>query len=170
VSYYVIIATAGHDTTSSSTAGAMWALAERPAEFAKLKASLGLIPGLVDDRSAGRRPSAISCARPPPTRSCAASPSPRGLADVVLSVRQSRRRGVRGSVRIPDGAQPNRHLAFGYGAHLCLGQHLAKMEMRILWEELIPCLESLELGGVPQLSEASFVNGPKKLPIRYKFA
>jgi cytochrome P450 len=63
---------------------------------------------------------------------------------------------------------PNRHLAFGYGAHLCLGQHLAKMEMRILWEELIPRLESLELAGEPKLAVASFVGGPKTLPIRYR--
>jgi cytochrome P450 len=63
---------------------------------------------------------------------------------------------------------PNRHLAFGYGAHVCLGQHLAKMEMRILWEELLARIDSVELAGQPQLSQASFVNGPKKLPIRYR--
>ncbi len=59
----------------------------------------------------------------------------------MLSVRQSRRGGVRGD---PDEFRPerspNRHLAFGYGAHLCLGQHLAKMEMRILLEEMMPRL------------------------------
>jgi hypothetical protein len=65
---------------------------------------------------------------------------------------------------------PNRHLAFGYGAHLCLGQHLAKMEMRILWEELLPRLKSVELAGQAKLSEANFVSGPKSLPIRYEFA
>ena len=65
---------------------------------------------------------------------------------------------------------PNRHLAFGYGAHLCLGQHLARMEMRILWEELLPRLESLELAGEPELSVANFVVGPKRLPIRYRIA
>jgi cytochrome P450 len=65
---------------------------------------------------------------------------------------------------------PNRHLAFGYGAHLCLGQHLAKMEMRILWEELIPRLQSLELAGEAKLAVASFVGGPKRLPIHYKLS
>src|SRR5260370_13095188 len=48
-SYYMIVATAGHDTTSSSTAGAVWALAEDPAEFAKVKANPELIPGLIDE-------------------------------------------------------------------------------------------------------------------------
>ncbi|CAL80715.1 Putative Cytochrome P450 family protein [Bradyrhizobium sp. ORS 278] len=43
--------------------------------------------------------------------------------------------------------KPNRHVAFGYGAHLCLGQHLAKLEMRILFEELLPRLTSLSLDG-----------------------
>src|SRR5690606_13115666 len=46
--YYVITATAGHDTTSSSTAGALWALAEHPGEFARLKADPGLLPGMID--------------------------------------------------------------------------------------------------------------------------
>jgi cytochrome P450 len=63
--------------------------------------------------------------------------------------------------------EPNRHLAFGYGAHLCLGQNLARMEMRILWEELLPRLDRVELAGAPRLSEAAFVSGPKTLPIRY---
>jgi len=65
---------------------------------------------------------------------------------------------------------PNKHLAFGYGAHLCLGQHLAKMEMRILWEEMIPRLKSLELAGTPAQSQAVFVNGPKRLPIHFEMA
>jgi hypothetical protein len=66
--------------------------------------------------------------------------------------------------------KPNKQLAFGYGAHLCLGQHLAKMEMRILYEELLPRLQSVELAGEPRMSEALFVNGLKRLPIRFKFS
>jgi hypothetical protein len=66
--------------------------------------------------------------------------------------------------------KPNRHLAFGYGAHVCLGQHLAKMEMRILWEEMIPHLSNLQLAGEPAMSEAVFVNGPKRLPVSFEMA
>ena len=63
---------------------------------------------------------------------------------------------------------PNKHVAFGYGAHVCLGQHLARLEMRILWEELIPRLEELALDGTPKRMEAAFVCGPKTVPIRYR--
>ena len=63
---------------------------------------------------------------------------------------------------------PNKHVAFGYGAHICLGQHLARMEMRVLWEELLPRLESVELDGEPRRTEANFVCGPKAVPIRFK--
>ena len=61
----------------------------------------------------------------------------------------------------------NRHVAFDYGLHLCLGQYLALMEMRILFEELLPRLRHVELAGDPAMSEALFVNGPKRLPIRF---
>ena len=64
--------------------------------------------------------------------------------------------------------KPNRHVAFGYGAHLCLGQYLAKLEMRILFEELLPRLKSIALDGEVKMTQATFVNGPKSLPIRFE--
>jgi cytochrome P450 len=63
---------------------------------------------------------------------------------------------------------PNRQLAFGYGAHVCIGQHLARMEMRILWEELLPRLDHVELAGQPKNMTANFVCGPKSVPIRFR--
>jgi cytochrome P450 len=63
---------------------------------------------------------------------------------------------------------PNKQLAFGYGAHVCIGQHLARMEMRIFWEELLKRIDTIELNGTPKNSEANFVSGPKSVPVRYK--
>ena len=169
--YYIIVATAGHDTTSSSTAGAMWALAQNPGELAKVKADLSLIPGLVDE--------SIRWTTPVKTFMRTAT------ADTEFEGRRFRKNdwlmlcyasGNRDEAVFPDPDQfrvdrkPNKHLAFGYGAHLCLGQHLAKMEMRILWEELLPRLSELELDGTPAMSESLFVNGPKRLPIRFKLS
>ncbi|ODT63642.1 MAG: cytochrome [Phenylobacterium sp. SCN 69-14] len=169
MSYYMIVATAGHDTTSSSTAGALWGLATHPAEFAKVKADLSLIPGLVDE--------SIRWISPVKTFMRSATEATefagRHLAkdDWMMLCYAS---GNRDEAVFDDPAafridrKPNRHLAFGYGAHLCLGQHLAKMEMRVLWEELLPRLDSVELNGEPKQSLATFVNGPKTLPIRFK--
>ena len=171
MSYYLIIATAGHDTTSSSTAGAMWALAERPAELAKVRARPDLIPSLVDESIRWTTPVRHFM------RSAASDTALGGHAiakgDWLMLCYPS---GNRDEEVFEDPYEfrvdrsPNRHLAFGYGAHLCLGQHLAKMEMRILWEELLPRLKSVELAGEAKLSEANFVNGPKALPIRYALA
>ena len=171
MSYYIIVATAGHDTTSSSTAGAIWGLAQNPGELAKLKADPSLIPGLVDE--------SIRWITPVKTFMRTA------MEDTEIGGRKLSKgdwlmlcyaSGNRDEEVFDDpnafrvDRSPNKHLAFGYGAHLCLGQHLAKMEMRILWEELIPRLKSLELAGVPAMSQAVFVNGPKKLPIRFEMA
>jgi hypothetical protein len=171
MSYYIIVATAGHDTTSSSTAGAFWALAENPGELRKLKADPSLIPSLVEE--------SIRWTTPVKTFMRTAT------EDVRFADRDIRKgdwlmlcyaSGNRDEAVFEDpdsfrvDRKPNKQLAFGYGAHVCLGQHLARMEMRILWEELIPRLKSLELAGTPAMSEAVFVNGPKRLPVRFEMA
>jgi len=171
MSYYIIVAAAGHDTTSSSTGGAMWALAERPHEFAKVKADLSLIPGLVDESIRWTTP--VKTFMRTATQDVEFAGRSMKKDDWIMLCYASGNRDEE-VFEAPDDfrvdRKPNRHLAFGYGAHLCLGQHLAKMEMRILWEEMIPRLKSVSLAGEPAMSEAVFVNGPKRLPIRFEFA
>jgi cytochrome P450 len=58
-------------------------------------------------------------------------------------------------------------VAFGYGAHICLGQHLARLEMRILFEELFARVSWIELAGVPRRLASIFLGGPKTLPVRF---
>ena len=62
---------------------------------------------------------------------------------------------------------PNRHLAFGFGVHYCLGAALARLEIAALFRELIPRLRSIELAGRPESVATTFVGGLKHLPIRY---
>ena len=69
--------------------------------------------------------------------------------------------------RFDVGREPNKHLAFGYGVHFCLGAALARMEMNSLFTELLPRLDSIELTGQPEHSATTFVGGLKHLPIRY---
>ena len=171
MSYYVIVATAGHDTTSASTAGAIWALCENPNELAKVQADRALIPGLVDESIRWVTPVKHFM------RTATADTEVRGIkiakGDWLMLSYPS---GNRDEEVFEDpfafriDRSPNKHLAFGYGAHLCLGQHLAKLEMSILWEELLPRLKSVELAGEPSRTVANFVGGPKRLPIRYRMA
>ncbi len=169
--YYVIVATAGHDTTSSSTAGAMWGMCEFPEAFAAVKSDPSLTPGLVDESIRWVTPVKHFM------RSASQDTEVRGRSiakgDWLMLCYPSGNRDEE-VFEEPDAFRPqrnpNRHLSFGYGAHLCLGQHLAKMEMRILWEELLPRLSKVEFAGEPVRAQAAFVGGPKRLPIRYQMA
>jgi hypothetical protein len=169
--YYIIVATAGHDTTSSSTAGAIWGMCEHPEAFAKVKADPGLIPGLVDESIRWTTPVKHFMRSATADAELGGQHISEGDWLMVCYPSGNRDEAV---FEQPDAFRPernpNRHLAFGSGAHLCLGQHLAKLEMRILWEELIPRLKSLEFGGTPARSAGAFVGGPKTLPIRYALA
>lgn len=169
MSYYIIAATAGHDTTSSTTAAALWALAENPDQLSKLKADPALIPGLIEE--------SIRWATPVKhfmrTATADAEVGGRKIAKgdwIFLSYPS----GNRDEAVFDDpfsfriDRSPNKHVAFGYGAHVCLGQHLARMEMRILWEELFARLDSVELDGEPKRMAAAFVCGPKSVPVRFK--
>ena len=171
MSYYIIVATAGHDTTSSSTAGAMWALAENPAEFAKVKADPSLIPSLVEESIRWTTPVKTFMRTATEDVEFAGRQLKKGDWIMLCYASGNRDEAVfeRPNQFLVD-RKPNKQLAFGYGAHVCLGQHLARMEMRILWEELLPRLKSVSLDGTPALSEAVFVNGPKRLPIKFETA
>jgi len=68
------------------------------------------------------------------------------------------------------GRTPNKHLAFGFGVHYCLGAMLARMELKSLFSALIPRIKKIELAGEPQLTKSTFVSGLKRLPIRYELA
>ena len=70
--------------------------------------------------------------------------------------------------RFDVGRDPNKHLAFGYGVHFCLGAALARMEVSSFFTELLPRLKSIELNGNPELIATTFVGGLKHLPIRYE--
>lgn len=63
---------------------------------------------------------------------------------------------------------PNRHVGFGYGPHICLGMFLARLEMQVLLRELLQRVEDFELDGEPAWVETSFVGGLKRLPVRVR--
>lgn len=169
ISYYVIASTAGHDTTSATTATAMWVLAEQPALLARLKSNPALIPGFVEE--------SIRWATPVQqfVRSAAEDYELRGQqirkGDLLYLSYVSANRDEEvfdDPYEFRPERSPNRHIGFGYGGHVCLGQHLARREMRAFWEELIPRLESVEMADEGRMAESEFVCGPKSVPIRYR--
>ncbi|MGJ5043102.1 cytochrome P450 [Bradyrhizobium sp. HKCCYLRH1062] len=169
LSYFVTIATAGHDTTSSSSAGGMWALCEHAEQFDKLKANPALIPGFVDEAIRWTTPVKHFMRTAAADTELGGRSIRRGDWLMLCYASANRDEAV---FQDPDvfriDRSPNRHLAFGYGAHLCLGQYLAKLEMRILFEELLQRISSVELDGAGAMTISWFVNGPKRLPIRYQ--
>jgi cytochrome P450 len=167
-SYFTLFATAGHHTTTFAIAGAIQALAESPAEFARVKADPSLIPGLVAE--------ALRWTTPAKTfmRSATADTELGGCAiargDWLMLCYGSGNRDE-AVFDDPDAFRsdriPNRHLSFGHGAHVCLGQYLAKLEIRILFEELLPRLASLEPNGEAKRLRSWFVTGLTTLPLRF---
>lgn len=164
--YYTIVATAGHDTTSTTTATAMAALADNPELLRQLKEDPSRIGALIDE--------AIRWAAPVKTFMRSASEDTelhgRKIAkgDWLMLCYESANRDEEVfdrpyEFRLDRG--PNRHMSFGAGGHVCLGQHLAKMEMRILFEELLPHIASVRRNGEARHSESTFVSGLKTLPI-----
>ncbi len=167
--YYIIVATAGHDTTSSSTSAMMWALATQPGLLEKVRADSTLIPALIEE--------SIRWATPVKNfmRSAAEDVEINGRTirkdDWLMLCYASANRDediIESPFEFKIDRSPNKHLAFGFGPHLCLGQHLARMEMRILLEELLPRLKSVKLAGEPRMIESYFVNGLKNLPIEFE--
>jgi cytochrome P450 len=167
--YYVIISSAGHDTTSATIAGGLWALCENPEEFTKLKADPTLIGNFVEESVRWVTP--VKHFMRTAAEDVEFNGQQISKGDWLMLCYSSANRDADQfddpfSFRVDRNDA--RNIAFGFGPHVCLGQHLSRMEMRIFWEELLPRLESVELAGTPARVESSFVCGLKTLPIRFR--
>ena len=167
--YYIILAAAGHDTTSASTAGAMLALARDPAQFARVKADRSLLAGIVEEAIRWTSPVQNFMRTAAQDTEVGGQQIAKGDWLMINYVAANHDPAQFPDPRRFDAArEPNRHLAFGAGAHQCLGLHLARLEMRILFEALLDRLESVELAGEPKRAKSTFVGGLKTLPLRWK--
>ena len=167
MSYYVIIATAGHDTTSSSTAGGMLALLEHPDELQKVIDNQSLMPLMVDEAIRWTSPVKHFMRYPERAYELRGKTIEAGSPVMLLYPSGNRDEEVfdRPQSFLAD-RRPNRHLAFGHGAHHCLGNLLAKMEIRFLYEAMFNRMKTFELIGEPRWVESTFVSGLKTLPVR----
>jgi cytochrome P450 len=167
-SYYVIVASAGHDTTKDAISGGLHALIENPGELDRLRNDPSLMGTAVEEMIRWSTPVKEFM------RTATADTTVRGVdiakGDSVYLAYVSGNRDEEvftDPFRFDVSRDPNKHVAFGYGVHFCLGAALARMEMSSLFSELIPRLDSIELAGEPELSATTFVGGLKHLPIRY---
>ena len=158
----------GNDTTRNSMTGGLLALHEHPQEMAKLRANPALVESLVPEIIRWQTPLAYM-------RRTA-------RADTELGGKRIRKgdklamwylSGNRDESAIPepdrfiiDRARPRQHLSFGYGIHRCVGNRLAELQLKILWEELLARPGALEVTGEPTRVRSSFVRGFSHLPVR----
>jgi len=158
----------GNDTTRNSMSAGLLAMAQNPAELAKLRADPALIPGAVSEIIRWATP--VLHMRRTAARDVQMHGQTIREGDKVVMWYVSGNR---------DGAvidQPERfwidrprvrqHLAFGFGVHRCVGNRLAEMQLQILWEELLPRFSSFEVLGPPKRLHSNFINGIKGLMVR----
>ncbi len=167
--YYIIVVTAGHETTRTAMSGGLKALLDNPDQMQKLLEEPDLMKLGIEEMIRWTVPVTQFC------RVAAEDYEINGK-----TIRQGDSVGLfyasacRDEKYFPDGdkfkvdRQPNKHLAFGTGPHLCLGTILARMEMRIFFSQLLPRIVSMEMIGDADYLQASFVHGIKHLPIRYQ--
>lgn len=166
--YYIAVATAGHDTTSTAASGGVLGLMRFPDQFDLLKSDIGLVDKFVTESIRWTTP--IKHFMRTAIRDTEIGGQLIKANDRLMLCYPSANRDPDRFERPDDfiiNRRLNQHLAFGNGLHMCLGQHLARLDMRILFQELIPRLESIELAGTPRFIEATFTSGLKTMPVRY---
>ena len=172
ISYYTIVATAGHDTTRNSISGGLHALLTHPEQLKLLQETAGDEEALklaVEEMLRWTTPVVQF------SRTAEQDYELRGK-----TIRQGDTVGLMYASASFDEdifddpfkfditRKPNRHLAFGTGPHQCLGLILARLEMRLLFQQLVPRIAEMEVMGAPERIRASFVHGLKHMPIRYR--
>jgi cytochrome P450 len=170
IGYYVIVATAGHDTTSSTLAGGLEALARHPEQLHALQRDPAGIDNAVEEMIRWVTPVRHFLRYAEEAYELRGRRIAKGDALLMSYLSANRDEEVFSDPFAFDAARENAssHLAFGTGVHFCLGANLARMELRTFFRELLPRLESLELAGPAEYTAATFVGAPKRVPIRYR--
>lgn len=169
LSYFALLIVAGNETTRNAISGGLYALIEHPDQWQRLKRDHALIPTAVDEIIRWVSP-VIQF-----TRIATRDTELRGRAikagDVVALFYPSANRDEEvftDPFKFDISRSPNHHLAFGIGEHYCLGANLARMELQIMFRQLMERLEYAELVGPLERMRSNFVGGIKHMPIRYK--
>ncbi len=168
-SYFLTVATAGHDTTSATIAGGLLALIENPEEMRKLRGNPTTLDTLADEMMRWDAP--VKHFFRTAAQDCELAGQHIRRGDSVMIAFPS---GCRDETVFPDAdafridRANNRHLALGSGPHACLGQHLARLEVRQFFKALIARIDDIELAGPVKRTESLFISGLTNLPIRFK--
>ncbi|CAN5325471.1 cytochrome P450 [soil metagenome] len=167
-SFLAGVAPAGHDTTSSTVAGGMLGMLRFPDQFQKVKENPALLSGLVEESLRYTTPAKHFMRVAAQDTEVNGIPVSEGERIMMLFVSGNRDERV---FENPDTfdvtRRPNPHLSFSQGPHICTGMHVARLEMRILWEELLGRVKSIELAGDIAYEQSNLVSGLKTLPVRF---
>jgi cytochrome P450 len=167
-SFFLLLAVAGNETTRNLISGGMHALFQHPDERARLACDASLMPTAVEEML--RWVSPVMYFRRTATRDTEIRGQKIGEGDKVTVWYGSANRDeeiFQNADRFDVGRTPNEHLAFGLGHHFCLGANLARLEIQIMFEEIFRRLPDLELAGPVERLRSNFINGVKRMPVRF---
>jgi cytochrome P450 len=169
LSYYQVIATAGHDTTTAVISGGLQALIDYPEQLERLRKHPEQMATAVEEMIRWTTPGKEFMRTATEDTVVRGIQIAAGESAYLAYVSGNRDEDAFDEpMRFNIARDPNKHLAFGHGVHCCLGAALARMEISSFFSELIPRLDAIELAGTPELSSTLFVGGLKHLPIRYQ--
>ena len=167
-SYYMLIATAGHDTISFSITGGMQALLAHPEQFAMLRSDPGLLDTAIEEMLRWTSPGRHIMRTATEDTTLGGQTIRAGEAVALFMNSANRDETVfadADTFRIDR--RPNPHIAFGFGPHVCIGAHLARMEMRALFRALLPRLAEAELAAPSNRTQSTMVTGIATLPVKF---
>ena len=166
-SYYAVIATAGHDTTAAVTAGGLLALLENPDQWRKLRSDPDKTKGAVEEML--RWVSPVKHFLRTAREDYRLGDTTIAAGDGVALFYPSANRDdavFADPFRFDIERAPNKHLAFGFGGHMCLGLSLARLELTTFYRAFVRRIGSIEPAGDAQRIHANLVGGFKALPVR----